>query len=260
MLRSHSQRPEAAAPRRRADYHRRAPMPADDRRPAFPSTRWSRILAPGGARDLDALARAYWRPMQAWLAARTRCSAADADDLAQEAFAWLLASGLLDKADPARGSFRGFLKRALANFATEQWRRARAQKRGGGTTTVALDAAESADARERTPEQALDDAWRRELLATAQQRLRRELEDGGRATQWAVFRDHYLAAGDEPDHATLAARHGITRTDVSNWLDRAKRRYRAVLRELVADTVTTPDELEAELRWLFGTAAAGPAP
>jgi len=234
-------------------------MRPDDRQPAFPSTQWSRILLPGGARDLDALARAYWRPIRAWLAARLRCRDADADDLAQEAFAWILATDLFDKADPARGRFRAFLKRSLHNFAVDRVRRVQAQKRGGGATTASLDD-EPADPHARTPDQALDDAWRRELLATAQQRLRRELEDSGRATQWAVFRDHYLAAGDEPDHATLAARHGITRTDVSNWLDRAKRRYRALLRELVADTVTTPDELDAELRWLFGTAAAGSAP
>jgi RNA polymerase sigma-70 factor (ECF subfamily) len=228
-------------------------MPVDDRRPAFPSTRWSRILAPAGARDLDALARAYWRPVQAWLAARTRCSAADADDLAQEAFAWLLSSGLLDKADPARGRFRAFRKTALANFANAQWRRAHAARRGGGSTTTTLDPDGPADARERSPEQALDDAWRRELLVQAQVRLQQELEGSGRALHWAVFRDRYLAAGDEPDHATLAARHGITGTDVANWLDRARRRYRALLREVVADTVTTPAELEDELRWLFGT-------
>lgn len=228
-------------------------MSADDR--AFPSTRWSRILAPAGSRDLDALARLYWRPMRAWLAARTRCRAEDAEDLAQEAFAWLLSSRLLDKADPARGRFRAFLKTALANFATEQWRRAHAGKRGGGRAPAPLDD-EPADARGRSPEQALDDAWRRELLEAARTRLQRDLERTGRALQWAVFRDYYLAPGDQPDHAALAARHGITRTDVANWLDRAKRRYRDLLREAVADTVSGPDELAEELRWLFGTAAA----
>jgi DNA-directed RNA polymerase specialized sigma24 family protein len=227
-------------------------MSADDRRPGFPSTRWSRILAPAGARDLDALARAYWRPVHAYLAARTRCRGADADDLAQEAFAWLLASGLLDKADPARGRFRGFLKSALANFAAERSRRDRAAKRGGGIAHEPLgEHCDPADARGRSPEQALDDAWRRELLTNAHARLQQELEAGGRALHWALFRDYYLA-DDEPDHAALAARFQITRTDVANWLDHARRRYRAILRELVAATVGSPEELADELRWLFG--------
>lgn len=232
----------------------RALMPADDRRPAFPSTRWSRILAPAGDRDLDALARAYWRPMQAWLAARARCSEDDANDLAQEAFTWLLTSGLLDKADPARGRFRGFLKTALANFANEQLRKNRAQKRGGGATMTSLeDAGEPVDPMGRTPDQVLDDEWRRELLVTAQSRLQQELEGNGRAHHWAVFRDWFLV-GDDGDHATMAVRHGITRTDVSNWLDHGKRRFRAILRELVADTVGNEADLQDELRWLFGDA------
>ncbi len=217
-------------------------MRPDDRRPAFPSTRWSRILAPAGERGLDALARAYWNPMRAYLAACVRCAPDDADDLAQEAFAWLLTSGLLDKADPARGRFRGLLKKALANFASEQWRKQKAQKRGGAVATTSLDhAREPIDAIGRTPEQVLDDEWRRALLERARDALQRELEGNGRALHWAVFRDWFLTGGEQPDQDTLAARHGITRTDVSNWLDHGKRRYRALLRETVADTVASAD-------------------
>ena len=228
-------------------------MPPADHFAAFPSTRWSRILAPDGRRDLDGLARAYWRPIRAWLATRTRSAEVDADDLVQEAFAWLLATGLLDKADPARGRFRGFLKRALANFATERWRRSQAQKRGGGIDTTTLDeTSEPIDPRAATPDQVLDDAWRRELLLRAQEKLQNELETHGRTVHWALFRAWFLDTDEPPDHATLAARHGISRTDVSNWLDHGKRRYRALLRDLVADTVSTEAEMQEELRWLFG--------
>lgn len=230
-------------------------MAADARQPAFPSTRWSRILTPGGAGDLEALARMYWRPVHAYLRARLRCSESDADDVAQEAFAWILASQLLAKADPARGSFRGFLKRALANFAIDHVRRRGAHVRGGTAAHVPLDAAaEVADPRAPTPEQELDDAWRRELLVRAQAQLRDELTGNGRATYWALFRDYFVGADPAPDHATLAVRHGITRADVSNWLDHAKRRYRALLRDLVAETVVSAEEYDEELRWLFGPA------
>lgn len=232
---------------------RGCPMPESPH--AFPETRWSRILAPGGARDLDAIARLYWRPIRAWFAARLRCGDDAADEFAQEAFAWLLASGLLDKADPARGRFRGFLKRSLQNFAIEQARRAAAQKRGGGVAHAGLDTVAEPAGGE-TPDQALDAAWRRELLERAHEALRLELEAGPRARYYRVFRDYYFAAGDEPDHATLAERHGITRNDVANWLDHAKRRYRAILRALVAETVTRADELDEELRWLFGADGA----
>jgi DNA-directed RNA polymerase specialized sigma24 family protein len=223
--------------------------------PAFPSTQWSRLLQSRGGADLDVLARTYWGPVRAWLAARFGGNSADTDDLAQEAFAWFLQSGFFDRADPARGRFRGFLKRGLANFAIEQHRRRQAAKRGGGATHHALDAvAEPGDPDVRAPEQALDDQWRRELLERAVARLQDELASNGRALHFAVFRDWFLAGDDALDHGTLAARHGITRTDVGNWLDHGKRRYRALLTELVRETVSDPEALHDELAWLFGPA------
>src|SRR5262245_64419648 len=99
---------------------------------AFPSTRWSRILAREGMHDLEALAQAYSRPIQAYLAARCRLGGDAAQDLAQEAFAWMLATRFFEHADPARGRFRGLLKKALARFAIEHLRKQGADKRGGG--------------------------------------------------------------------------------------------------------------------------------
>ncbi len=220
----------------------------------FPTTRWSRILAPGGARDLDQLARAYWQPMRASLATRLGPARAGAvDDLTHEAFAWLLATRFFERADPARGRFRAFLKTALQHFAIEQARRAAAHKRGGGHGHAPLDATEEpADPNALTPDQQLDAAWRRELLQRACADLQTELEASGRGVYFELFRAYFLAADDEIDHRTLAARHGISTRDVSNWLDHAKRRYRERLRALVQETVTDADELQAELRWLFG--------
>lgn len=164
-----------------------------------------------------------------------------------------MTSGLLDKADPARGRFRGFLKTALGNFAIEHVRREQASKRGGDLVKESIEAAELVvDDRARSPEQALDDAWRRELLERAHARLRDELYGNGRAVHWQLFHDFYLADGEQPTHQDLCERYEITRADVSNWLDHAKRRYRALLRDLVSETVTTPAELDDELQWLFG--------
>jgi RNA polymerase sigma-70 factor (ECF subfamily) len=232
------------------------PFPA-----AFPSTQWSRILADPSRRDLEALARTYWRPIHAYLAARLRLPADAAEDLAQDAFAWMLQTRLFDRADPARGRFRGLLKQALANFAIEHLRRQGAQKRGGGSVHEPIDAAhDRADPQGRSPDQILDDAWRRELLERARERLERELEASGRGAYYRVFRDYFLHDGgavDEIDHGALAARHGISTTDVSNWLDYAKRRYRALLRGIVVETVHGEDDLQQELRWLFGDATGG---
>jgi RNA polymerase sigma factor (sigma-70 family) len=228
--------------------------------PAFPSTRWSRILTRAGPRDLQALALLYWRPIHAYLRARLRIDEDAARDLAQEAFAWMLATEFFDRADPARGRFRGLLKKALQHFAIEHLRKQAAGKRGGGHGHEPIEAGqEPADPQSRTPDQILDEEWRRELLERARELLEAELAAGGRQTYYLLFRDYFLderqgTGGDEVDYAGLAARYGITRTDVSNWLAYAKRRYRELLRGLVQDTVSDEADLQEELRWLFGPA------
>lgn len=235
---------------------------AADHPDAFPETRWSRILDQGGGRDLDGLCRTYLGPIRAWLAVRSGRRDADLDDLTQEAFAWMLASGLLDKADPGRGRFRGFLKTALARFCIDLRRRETAGSRGGGRPHAALDAVVEPPADGTpSPDQVLDEAWRRALLERARQQLHAELEAGGRGVRYTLFHDAFLAddGAARPSHAELAARHGITRNDVSNWLDDAKRRYRTLLRELVRETVTDAAELQEELAWLFGPARGGTA-
>lgn len=182
-----------------------------------------------------------------------------AADLTQDAFAWMLATDFFRRADPARGRFRALLKTALSRFAIEKFREQSAAKRGGGTQHRALEeAAEPIDARARTPDQVLDDAWRREVLERAVARLEAELVSSGRATQYLVFRAAFLA-DEELDHATIAARHEVTTTDVSNWLARCKRRYRELLREVVLETVSDEAEVQEEMRWLLGTTKAGPS-
>ena len=57
-----------------------------------------------------------------------------------------------------------------------------------------------------------------------------------------------------PRYAAVAARYGLSTSDVSNHLQLAKRRYRVQLRRAVADTVGEQGDLEEELRWLLGDA------
>src|SRR5262249_47610222 len=129
--RRHRQSPKCVSRRRRS---RRRSAVRNPRRfsydPAmeFPSTHWSRILRVEGAAgerapDLDALARSYWRPVQAWLRASARCAGGEADDAAQDFFVWLIERARLATADPARGRFRALLKTMLRHFVVDRERR-----------------------------------------------------------------------------------------------------------------------------------------
>jgi RNA polymerase sigma factor (sigma-70 family) len=232
----------------------------------FPSTSWSRIrlAAEGGEagarRALEDLALRYGAPIRAWLRTRFGSDEARLEDLAQDFFAWALESGFLAKADPARGRFRAFLKAALRNLALDRWRAERAQKRGGELRVASLEDGDG-DGEARctgpadpaaAPDAALDAAWRAEVLAHALERLEARLAAEGRSRAFAVFREYVLDPAPEADYASVAERHGLTVTDVSNILMRTKRRLRDEIRAVVMETVTGPEEFEAEMAWLLG--------
>jgi RNA polymerase sigma-70 factor (ECF subfamily) len=236
---------------------------ADDARSAtFPSTCWSQICR--GSKEKSAawehLAHRYWKPIHRYLRAGLGARG-DAGDLTQDFFAWMLDSDFLERVDPERGRFRGFIKVALRNYVRDRHRREKAIKRGGATWTralseVAQDDVATLGGEARTPEEELDHAWRSELLQRAIDQLREALVASGRERLFRVFEEYYLAEENTLDYRAVASRHGISRTDVTNYLTRAKKLFRAHLKTLVLETVHHSDDLREELEWLFGQRSA----
>ena len=143
-------------------------------RPVFVTTHWSVVLAAGHddtARASDALAKlcqTYWYPLYAYVRQRGY-SAHHAQDLTQEFFARLLAKNTLGAITREKGKFRSFLLTALNHFLVDEWKKARAQKRGGGQV-ISLNAreAETRFGREPvdalTPERLFEQNWALSLL------------------------------------------------------------------------------------------------
>jgi RNA polymerase sigma-70 factor (ECF subfamily) len=224
---------------------------------SFPETRWSLILAGDRGMALEHLATVYWRPIYGYVRAVWARDEAEALDATQSFFVRLVEGDLLDRADRARGRFRAYVRAALANFLTDERRKKGARRRGGDRRFVPLDAwgasgaLDLPDTRGKSPDEALDGLWRAEVLERAARELERGLCEEGKTTWWALFRDHVLS--DEGlGYAELAQRHGVTQVDVSNWLARARARYRDALIRIVRETVESESELAEELQWLLG--------
>jgi len=104
---------------------------------AFVTTHWSIVLTAG--RDdstrvraaLAELCQTYLYPLYAYVRQRGY-SSHDAQDLTQGFFARLLEKNTLRAVSQGQGKFRSFLLTALNRFLTDEWRKANAQKRGGG--------------------------------------------------------------------------------------------------------------------------------
>ncbi len=250
-----------------------------DRDRSFPSTIWSQVLAAGDLASperqagLSELLDRYWKPVYVYVRTAWRASSHDARDLTQAFFAHLLEKGYLERLRPEKGSFRGYLKRALKHFLIDASRRDRARRPAGGRV-VSLDAAADLDALgpaapDEDPADAFDRQWVRTLLDDAVQELRAELEGSGKAAHFACFaarclepnvpvpgeassrRDGEASPSSDPSrppsYQELAERHGIKVNDVKNWLRSCRKSLRRILEARILDYVTSPEELEAEL-------------
>lgn len=241
---------------------------ADEGRPAacFVTTRWTVVVTAARrdspqARDAMAqLCQAYWYPLYAYVRQRGY-SAEDAQDLTQEFFARLLEHNWVGEADRTRGRFRTFLLTSLSRFLTNEWDRARAQKRGGGLAAVSLDTALAEDRYQSdsvsalTPDQLYDRQWAMTLLERALTRLEAEHAQSGKAAEFAVLNPFLTAERGAIPYAAVAGQLGLSEATARMAVHRLRKRFRVVFREEIAQGVAAPGEVEEEIRHLLAALA-----
>lgn len=226
--------------------------------PDFPSTQWSRLGQ--GDRDtpgLDFFAAHYWKPVYLYVRRKWRRSNEDSKDLTQAFFAELIRTGFLAKADPDRGSFRRFLKASLENYLCKQHRDAGADKRGGGKAPLSLDGLEALDtlvAREGDPEALFDREWLEAVFERALPRMKALYDREGRQVAFELFREYEIDRPAEggATYEGLAKRHGVSTSDVRNWLHVARERWRKAVLEELRETCRSAEDFEAEIKATLG--------
>ncbi len=228
----------------------------------FATTRWSVVLAAGGAdgvsgrnssaaRDaLGTLCATYWYPLYAY-ARRRGSTPADAQDLVQGFFAELLQGGGVAAADEERGRFRGFLVTAFRHHVSRMKEHAGAKKRGGDRLFLRLDfergesrySHEPAD--EVTPERIYERRFALTVLDTALSRLRHEMAQLARADAFDTLRVYLDGGSPLPAYRDVAAQLGMTVGAVKVTVHRMRRRYRDVLRATIGETLGEAEDVDA---------------
>jgi RNA polymerase sigma factor (sigma-70 family) len=232
---------------------------------AFPNTRWSVVLAakqqpsPESAAALEAICRAYWYPLYAYV---RRCgqSPPDAQDLTQEFFCRLLEKRWLDSANPDKGKLRTFLVVALKHFMSKEWRRASAQRRGGGQSQVQFDTAfaESRYTVENSSlaaDETFDQQWALTLLDLTVNRLREEFAVAGKAGDFEALKNCLMAGRGAIDYTAVAKRLGVNEGAARVAVHRLRKRFREVYREEISQTLAGGADLDGELRHLAAALA-----
>jgi DNA-directed RNA polymerase specialized sigma24 family protein len=234
----------------------------------FPETHWSQLLELGDPRNpnhvanLDHLIRQYWIPVYHYVRSLRPVGTSEAEDLTQQFFTMLLDRGSLTKLAPERGSFRGFLKKALKYFLIDQDRAALSHAPRDGAHFFPFEQAEAAwkDARNGVPspnpEAAFDREWARGVLLEAVARLKKELANEGKDVYFTLFGELWnerSLEGSTPSssYAALARKYSLTENDVGNYLRVVRQRLRAILLEIVTVYLGPGENAEDEIKFIL---------
>jgi RNA polymerase sigma factor (sigma-70 family) len=223
----------------------------------FATTQWSLVLeavdrtSPDADQALEILCQSYWYPLYAFARKRGH-NRDDAADLTQEFFSRLIDRSLLQSADPARGRFRSFLLTIFQRFLARQYHEARTEKRGGKWTRIAFDPDSSesryiqSSAAEQSPEHLFDREWALTLLTQVLEQLQAEYSSRGKSDLFNSCRP-FLIGASSGDYASLAGKLSMSEGALRVAIHRMRDRYRDLLRQTVASTVSSPEEIDGEL-------------
>ena len=225
----------------------------------FSTTHWSLVLAAGrrgtieSDSALERLCKSYWPPLYAYVRRRV-VDLHEAQDLTQAFFERLLDRKYLADADPERGRFRAFLLTAFKHFLSKEWEKAKAQKRGGRHKRISFDFV-SQDAMQPTdhltPDKIFERQWAITLLGRVMHRLQRDMERGGKGRQFELLK-HFLS-GENSDLTISDVAEELSQTESATRMaaSRMRKRYRELLRDEIAQTLSTKEDVEDEIRSLF---------
>ena len=233
----------------------------------FHTTHWTVVLAArekDGAAAREALASlcaTYWYPLYAFIR-RHGSSPHDAEDLTQEFFFRFLERNALERVQPAAGKFRSFLLVCLKNFLANERERSQAQRRGGGRPLVPLDSGDAETryslepADHRAPEAAFERRWAYAVIERTMRELRREYSGGEKSDLFEALQGFLPGGEGSVSRPDLPAKRDVSVGAIDVAVHRLRQRYGALLREQVAQTVSSEAEVEEEIRHLISVLSA----
>lgn len=245
-------------------------MPDDDSsQPATPpsharfaTTHWTVVLAAGSPESpryreaLETLCGNYWYPLYAYLR-RHGYDHHDAAEHTQAFFTKMLEKQSLSRIDQHSGRFRSFLLTALKRFVADERERTHAQKRGGGRERVSLGF-ENAECRyalqpadEFSPDRLFERSWALTVLDRVMHRLEAEMIASEKEGLFDQAKAHLCGTCDAVPYRDIAATLDMTEGAIKVAVHRMRNRYREILREEIAQTVSNPAEVDEEICALF---------
>jgi RNA polymerase sigma-70 factor (ECF subfamily) len=228
----------------------------------FATTSWTQVLAAREAASsesrqaLESLCRTYWYPLYAFVR-RQGHGPEESRDLTQAYFAQLLEKGYLEDFDPSLGRFRVFLQVSVKNFLSKERDRAQAWKRGGHAQILSMTA-EEVEGRYRyepvdrlTPEEIFERRWALTLIERVMEKLGEGLSRAGRSEEFQQLKGFLTGDGPRVPYRQVAHELRTSEEAVKTSVHRLRQRFGVLLRQEIGETVSRPEEIDDEVRYLL---------
>lgn len=228
---------------------------------SFEASSWESMvmkMTPAQREAWDHIIGKYWDPAN-FRIERKGFAADDAYDLTQEFFIWMMRNNIVARADRSKGRFRDFLIKVLNDWLVDNHRKSTAQKRGGHTLHLALDAAIDGHhldgfIEEITPEHELMYERWRQLCAAADATLERGHRSAGTEKTFELLYPllYRLPKEGEYDHLSILLKIDTARVAKRVFLFRKAWRL-AILdeaRERAQGTADPEQEVRDIEEWL----------
>jgi RNA polymerase sigma-70 factor (ECF subfamily) len=215
---------------------------------------------------LDYLSRRYWKPVYCYLR-RKGHDDPSAKDLTQGFFQELiLEKDIVRRANPQRGRFRTFLLTALDNYVVSSYHAAMRRKRHPGRELQQLDGCDDYSAvllsHEMEPHDLFTYVWATTLLDEVLAEVERGCTRDGKKLHWQLFRVRVfepIVTGDPPpSFRELCQRFDVkSELAASNMIVTVKRRFKAVLEQMLREQVNSDADVDGELGCLVAALGKG---
>jgi len=234
---------------------------SSNERGIFPPTHWTNLF-PGSAHytvALQELFTQYREPMIVFVLARGYTRNRDeAEEVVQGFSAHLSQRNFLVKLSPQKGRLRSFLIASLVNYIRDLLDKEGAGIRNDGEKPASLDETDDDGNELRTsvsetapPDLAFDIAWAKAVLHYSLQNLEKECASRGHIALWRALEPTLYADETSQSYHEIARQLGMTEGAVKVAAHRIRNRLRGLIREVVLQTVATPEDLEDEIQYLI---------
>lgn len=228
---------------------------------AFPTTHWTLVSAVQGddaavaEKALAQICARYWHPIYGFLRNSGK-SPQDAEDITQVFFEKLIDRDTLQLLRNEGTKLRSFLLGCLKHTISDHHRHQNAGKRGGLVPHVSIDHLEAEERYLRElqaagdPEQLFSRHWAQQLFANVRGKLRESFIQTRRGEVFDALLPFISLDEPPPSYREIAVVIGSSEATTRILVYRLREKFREMLREEIALTVETPEDVAAEMAWL----------